>query len=80
MVMILDGANMDIDLTSQENTSWKQSQCPWNQADWTNDHKCAVKDTSICEYFCGIQYLDNVMCCYPNKNISKDNKQKKTSG
>ena len=29
----LDWANMDIDLTSQDDTSWKQSKCPWNEAD-----------------------------------------------
>ena len=32
-------------------------------------HKCAVKNTSICKYFCGIQYLDSVLCSYPNINI-----------
>lgn len=72
----MDGANMDIDLTSQDKTSWKQSKCPRNEADGTNIHKCAVKNISICDYFCGIQYVDNVICCYPNKNISVDKKQK----
>lgn len=76
-VKILDGANMDIDLTSADTTSWKQAKCPWNQADGTNDHKCAVKNISICDYFCGIQYVDNVVCCYPHKNTSVDNKQEK---
>ncbi|MEI7557735.1 MAG: hypothetical protein WCJ45_02630 [bacterium] len=74
-VKILDGANMDIDLISADQTSWRQMQCPWNQADETNTHKCAVKNTSICEYFCGVQYLDTVVCCYPDKNTSIDNKQ-----
>ncbi len=73
-IKILDGANLDIDLVSQDKTSWKQMPCPWNEADGTNAHKCAVKNVSICEYFCGIQYLDNVLCCYPNKNESVDNK------
>ncbi len=76
-VKILDGANIDIDLTSSDQTSWKQMKCPWNEADGTNSHKCAVKNTSICDYFCWIQYLDNVMCCYPNENTSIDNKQEK---
>ena len=76
-IKILDGANMDIDLTSADKTSWKQMECPWNQVDWTNTHKCAVKNVSICDYFCGVQYLDNVKCCYPNKNDSIDNKQEK---
>ncbi len=76
-VKVLDGANMDIDLTSEEQTSWKQMKCLWNQADGTNSHKCAVKNVSICDYFCGVQYLDNVQCCYPHKNTSVDNKQEK---
>ena len=74
---ILDGANMDIDLTSGDQTSWKQAQCPWNEADGTNSHKCAVKGVSICKHFCGVQYLDNVLCCYPGQNTSIDNKQSK---
>lgn len=71
----LDGANMDIDLTTnQENIEWKQDKCPWNEADKTNDHKCAVKNISICKYFCGIEYLDDVLCCYPHKNPNQGNK------
>jgi hypothetical protein len=69
-----DGANMDIDLVSQDKTSWKQMQCPWNEAEGVNVHKCAVKNVSICRYFCGIEYLDNVLCSYPNKNNLIDNK------
>ena len=65
----LQGANMDIDLTS-ENLGWSQVSCPWNEADNTKDHKCAIKNTSICKYFCGIKYLDSVLCSYPNE--SKD--------
>ena len=60
----LAGANMDIDLVS-ENVAWNQSSCPWNEAENTKEHKCAVKDTSICKYFCGIKYLDSVLCSYP---------------
>ncbi|MFA5992989.1 MAG: hypothetical protein WC796_04755 [Candidatus Pacearchaeota archaeon] len=73
-IIKLDGANMDIDLTSVNNASWKQMKCPWNEAEDVNSHKCAVKNVSICDYFCGIEYLDNVLCCYPNKNKLKDNK------
>jgi len=73
--IILDGANMDIDLTSSDKTSWKQAKCPWNDAEKTNTHKCAIKNVSICNYFCGIEYLDNVICCYPDKNLNVDNKQ-----
>lgn len=73
----LDGANMDIDLISQNQTSWKQMKCPWNEAEKVNTHKCAVKNTSICKYFCGIEYLDNILCCYPEKNKLRDNKTQK---
>lgn len=60
------GANMDIDFS---NPDFGNSSCPWNLADNTNSHKCAVKDTSICKYFCGIQYLDSVLCSYPYENL-----------
>lgn len=63
----LNGANMDIDLVS-ENLDWAQAACPWNEVENTKDHKCAVKDTSICKYFCGIKYLDSVLCSYPYEN------------
>ncbi len=31
--------------------------------------KGAIKDTSICKYFCGIKYLDSVLCSYPYENL-----------
>jgi len=77
IIIKLDGANMDIDLTSEDQTSWKQMKCPWNEADGTNSHKCAVKNISICDYFCGIQYSDTVLCCYPNENPLDDIEQSK---
>lgn len=61
------GANMDIDFS---NPSFGNSCCPWNAEENTDIHKCAVKDTSICKYFCGIQYLDSVLCSYPNENLT----------
>lgn len=68
----LDGANMDIDLnTPPDKISWKQDKCPWNVAEDSNDHKCAVKNISICPYFCGVAYLDNILCCYPDENPLK---------
>ena len=72
----LNGANMDIDLTSENKTSWEQMKCPWNQKDKSKKHKCAVKNISICPYFCGVEYLDKVLCCYPNKNKSVERKLK----
>jgi len=70
----LKGANMDIDLaTPLGNIPWEQDACPWNKAGQTNIHKCAVKNISICPYFCGVEYMDVLLCCYPNKNpLSKD--------
>ncbi len=63
----LSGANMDIDLISNAaDIDWKQAMCPWNKDENTNEHKCAVKNTSICQFFCGIKCLDNVLCSYPH--------------
>lgn len=63
----LIGANMDIDFS---NADFGNSKCPWNESDNVNEHRCAVKDISICKYFCGVQYLDSVLCSYPYENIS----------
>lgn len=68
----LKGANMDIDLaTAPEKIHWKQDKCPWNSAENTDKHKCAVKNISICRYFRGIKPLDVVLCAYPEKNNKK---------
>ena len=65
----LTGANMDIDLTTdQKDINWEQSKCPWNEKENTTEHKCCVKNISICKYFCGIKYLDKVLCSYPYEN------------
>lgn len=61
------GANMDIDFS---NISFGNSECPWNIDENSKEHKCAVKYTSICKFFCGVQYLDSVLCSYPNENIT----------
>ena len=72
----LKGANIDIDLTTdRKDISWDQNKCPWNEKEKTRKHKCAVKNISICPYFCGIEYLDSVLCCYPHKNPLKKNNQ-----
>ncbi|MBP0968031.1 MAG: hypothetical protein J5722_10375 [Oscillospiraceae bacterium] len=63
----LKGANMDIDLASK-NVGWDQMNCPWNEEEHTEIHKCAVKSTSICKFFCGIRYPDSVLCSYPYEN------------
>ena len=68
-ILKLQGANMDIDLATPEGEiSWKQAKCPWNVADRTNEHKCALKNVSICPYFRGVEYLDTLLCCYPHLN------------
>ncbi|RJQ15937.1 hypothetical protein C4573_07340 [Candidatus Woesearchaeota archaeon] len=64
IILELDGANMDIDFLPKTKLGWKQAQCPWNKADGTNSHKCAVKNTSICKYFRGIIKEDVVLCAY----------------
>jgi len=69
LIIKLAGANMDIDLTSGEDQiSWVQAGCPWNQAEGVIDHHCAIKNIKICPYFCGVEYLDTVLCSYPNDN------------
>jgi hypothetical protein len=68
----LRGANMDIDLaTPQDKIAWQQDACPWNVAENTAEHKCAVKNVSICRYFCGVEHLDTLLCCYPHANPCK---------
>ncbi len=65
----LHGANMDIDLaTPPDMIAWEQDHCPWNAAENTKVHLCAVKNISICQYFCGVEYLDTLLCCYPHTN------------
>lgn len=60
----LRGGNLDIDLLPSDNVPWPQDSCPWNMADGTNSHKCAVKNVSICKYFRGIKELDTILCAY----------------
>ena len=62
MIRKLKGANLDIDFS---NPTWAgATQCPWNVAENTKEHKCAVKDISLCAYFHGIKYPDTVLCTY----------------
>ena len=65
----LAGANMDIDLATPAGTiAWKQELCPWNLAEGSQQHRCAVKNISLCPYFCGVEYPDLLLCCYPEEN------------
>ena len=65
----LKGANMDIDLaTPSVDIAWQQDVCPWNQAEFTDIHRCAVKNISICQYFRGVEYMDTLLCSYPTVN------------
>jgi len=63
----LRGGNMDIDLIPKAGLKWRQDTCPWNDAERSTDHKCAVKDTSICRHFKGIRPVDRVLCSYPER-------------
>jgi hypothetical protein len=66
----LKGGNFDLDLCSSDLVTWKQDPCPWNVAEKTFIHRCAVKSTSICEYFAGLgdgDEVDTVLCTYPIK-------------
>ncbi len=65
----LSGANMDIDLaTPVDQISWKQDACPWNAAEDRSAHRCAVKNISLCPYFRGVEYMDTLLCNYPQEN------------
>jgi len=65
----LSGANMDIDLsTPADQIEWRQDPCPWNQNEGQMIHRCAVKSISICPFFCGVAFLDVVLCSYPGSN------------
>ncbi len=68
----LRGANMDIDLASADAISWSQDPCPWNAAEQTNRHKCAVKNVSLCRYFRGVEYPDTLLCCYLDEGTWRD--------
>lgn len=61
----LSGANMDIDLaTPPGDIHWEQDRCPWNEAESTTEHRCAVKNVSLCRHFRGIESPDTVLCAY----------------
>jgi len=62
-IMELKGGNMDIDLIPA-NVNWEQDKCPWNENENNNEHKCAVKNISICKFFRGIKKPDVVLCAY----------------
>ena len=62
-IMELKGGNMDIDLILA-NVNLEQDKCPWNEHDKFDEHKCAVKNVSICKYFRGIKKPDVVLCAY----------------
>ncbi len=65
------GANMDIDMASpQEDIAWAQDRCPWNDAENTATHRCAIKNISICPYFRGVEYVDTLLCSYPENRPS----------
>ena len=69
LLLHLKGANMDIDLaTPAGDIAWNQDSCPWNAIENAAIHRCAVKNISICPYFCGVEYMDTLVCCYPNVN------------
>jgi len=59
----LKGGNMDIDLFPAD-VNWEKDKCPWNEHENTNEHKCAVKNISICKFFRGIKKPDVVLCAY----------------
>ena len=55
-IKILDGANMDIDLTSRRETSWKQTPCPWNEVENTHNSLPEEIRKNLCEEY-GLVYF-----------------------
>ena len=62
----LKGANMDIDLIHNPKVSWEMDKCPWNEDEGTNEHKCAIKNVSLCKFFNGVKKPDIILCSYKN--------------
>ena len=44
------GGNLDIDLIPKPGLDWEVGRCPWNEAEPSSTHRCAVKETSTCPY------------------------------
>jgi len=65
----IGGANMDIDFSKTKGMDWMPGECPWGK-----NYKCAVKNTSICKYFEGVEKWDTLLCGYPKEKgmISDD--------
>jgi len=63
----LKGANMGIDLLPNKKINWTQDKCPWNEAENSSKHKCAVKNISLCKYFRGVKKPDIVLCVFKSK-------------
>jgi hypothetical protein len=55
----IKGANMDIDFSKVEGMVWDPGKCPWGE-----DHKCAIKNVYLCDYFGGIEAPDTLICNY----------------
>ena len=70
-IHVLRGGNMDIDLIPMPILDWERNECPWNKAEGSGEHRCAVKSTSICRYFRGIQPLDTVLCAFPSTETTE---------
>ncbi len=72
-IHMLKGANMDIDLASPASQiAWQQDVCPWNAAENTAVHRCAVDNASICPYFCGVEDLDTLLRSYPERKFTAE--------
>jgi len=75
IIIKLKGANMDIDLIANGKVKWVQDKCPWSEVDG-KEHKCAIKNVSLCKYFKGIEEPDKVLCSYPIKINNKSQNEK----
>jgi len=73
IVQKLTGANMDIDWRQPGSIAWQQD-CVLEQAEGSAAHHWRLK-TSPFAVFCGVEYIDTLLCCYPNpSNSSKSSR------
>jgi hypothetical protein len=62
----LKGANLCLRMSSPTiKVPWEQDECPWNKAENTDKHECAILSGDVCPYYKGVEGFDNVLCAYP---------------
>jgi hypothetical protein len=72
LIKILNEAIMDIDLATPGNMiSGKEDGYPWNKVENMTEHKCAVKNVSICRYFAALNTCTRFYSVIRTPTLSK---------